>query len=134
MRVDFSTKLKGVLRGISEVKRDLQAYSSRLDEAEECISMVEDTAVKTTTEKLEKQVADLNSKLNSLENHHRSNLRLVNLPEKVENGDSFAFLWRWLPEALGPDNVPDPLRIERAHRLPAPTGPRNHHSPLESLS
>lgn len=86
MRVDFSTKLEGVLTGIDEVKRDLQAYSTRLDEAEERISTVEDTVVtvKTTTEQLKIQVADLTSKLNSLKNHQRrSSLRLVNLPEKV---------------------------------------------------
>jgi uncharacterized protein YdgA (DUF945 family) len=56
MRADFSTKLEGDLTWIGEVKRDLQAYSTRLDEAEECISTVEDTVVtvKTTTEKLKK--------------------------------------------------------------------------------
>lgn len=49
----FSTKLEGVLTGISDFKRDLQAYSTHLDEAEK--PMVEDivVTVETTTEKLE---------------------------------------------------------------------------------
>ena len=68
-----------------------------LDEAEECISTGEDTVitVNTMTKKLEKHVAYLTSKINLLVNHHtRSNLRLVNLPEKVENCDAVAILKR----------------------------------------
>lgn len=52
MRTDFSTKLEGVLMGSTDVKWDLQAYSTHLDEAEERISTVEDTVTVKSTTKL----------------------------------------------------------------------------------
>lgn len=50
---------------------------------------------------------------------HQANLRIVNMPEKMEGDDAVAFLEKWLPEALGPATFPMPTIMERAHRLPA---------------
>lgn len=121
MRNDFATKIDGVLNAIQDVKRDVRDFSGRMDEAEERISNVEDTvnSEKGKTEALVKQVALLTYKLDELENRsRRSNLRLVNLPEKVEKNKAVAFLEKWLPEALGLATFPTPPIIERAHRLP----------------
>lgn len=119
MRSDFATKI--VLNAIHEVKKDVRDFSGRMDMAEERISNVEDT-VSTEKGKMEevvKRLASLSHKLDDLENRsRRSNLRLVNLPEKVENPDAVAFLEKWLPEALGPATFPAPPIIERAHRIP----------------
>ncbi len=105
MRSDFSTKLDGVLNAIQDVKKDIRDFSGRMDLAEERISNVED-AVNSEKNKLEdatKHIASLTRKLDDLENRsRRSNIRLVNLPEKVENPDAVAILEKWLPVALGP--------------------------------
>lgn len=64
-------------------------------------------------------MSELTSNMDDLENRsRRSNLRLVNLPEKVEKGNAAAFLEEWLPDFLGPETFPAPLVIEIAHRLP----------------
>lgn len=64
-------------------------------------------------------MSELTSKMDDLENRsRRSNLRLVNLPEKVEKGNAAAFLEEWLPNVPGPETFPALLAIERAHKLP----------------
>lgn len=74
---------------------------------------------KTKVAALEKQVCELTSKIDDLENRNRhSNFRLVNLPEKVEKGNATAFLEKCLPDILGAETFPTPLIIKRAHRLP----------------
>lgn len=126
IRNDFSSKIDMVLKAIQDVKRDVQDFSARMDEAEGRISSVEDTvnSEKGKTEALAKQVTLLTNKLDELENRsRRSNLRLVNVPEKMEGNDAVAFLEKWLPEALGPATFPRPPLIERAHRLPGRTQP-----------
>lgn len=92
-----------------------------MDETVVCISNVEDTvnSGKDKTNALAKQVTLLTNKLDDLENRsRRSNLPLVNVPEKVEGADAVAFPEKWLPEALTPAIFPKPLLIKRAHRLP----------------
>lgn len=131
MRSDFATKFDVVLNAIQDVKKDIRDFSGRMDMAEERISNVED-AVNSEKGKLEEasnHIAFLTRKLDDLENRsRRSNLRMVNLPEKVENPDAVAFLEKWLPETLGPETFPTPPIIERAHRLPGRPHP-NRSSP-----
>uniref|UniRef100_A0A3B3S9S0 L1 transposable element RRM domain-containing protein n=1 Tax=Paramormyrops kingsleyae TaxID=1676925 RepID=A0A3B3S9S0_9TELE len=124
IRNDFSTKIDVVLKVIHDVKRDVQDFSAHMDEAELRISNVEDTvnSEKDKSDALVKQVTLLSNKLDELENRScRSNLRLVNVLEKMEGNDAVAFLKKWLPEVLGPETIPTPLYIERAHRLPSRT-------------
>ncbi|RXN38810.1 restin-like protein [Labeo rohita] len=74
---------------------------------------------KSKLEEATKRITFLSRKLDDLENRsRRSNLRVVNLPEKVENPDAVAFLEKWLCETLGRSIFPTPHIIERAHRLP----------------
>ncbi len=92
-----------------------------MDMAKECISNVENS-VNLENNKMEeaaKHIAFLTHKLDDLENRlRRSNRRLVNLSEKVENLDAVAFLEKWQLETLGPEIFPAPPIIERARRLP----------------
>uniref|UniRef100_A0A1A7ZGX5 LINE-1 type transposase domain containing 1 n=1 Tax=Nothobranchius furzeri TaxID=105023 RepID=A0A1A7ZGX5_NOTFU len=132
IRSDFSTKIGVVLTTIQDVKRDVQDFSLRMDGAEKRISNVEDdvNSEKGKTEALVKQVALLTDKLEDLENRsRRSNLRLVNVPEKIEGNDAVAFLEKWLPEALGPATFPRQPLIERAHRLPGRKQPNRPPTP-----
>ena len=121
LKNDFGSKFDCVLTAIHEIKSDFKEFLGRLAQAEDHIDDIEyDIAgEKTKVAALEKQVYELTAEVDDLENRsRRSNLRLVNLPEKVEKGDAAAFLEKWLPEALGPETFPAPLLIERAHRLP----------------
>lgn len=96
-------------------------FSGRLEQAEDRIDNIEDDIAgeKTKIAMLEKQVSELTSKIDDLENRScHSNLRLVNLPGKVEKGNAAAFLEEWLPDIFVPETFPAPLVIERAHRLP----------------
>lgn len=121
LKNDFGSKFDGVLTAIHEIKSDFKDFSGRLVQAENRIGDVEDEIAgeKTKIAALEKRVSELTSKVDDLENRsRRSNLRLVNLPEKIEKGNAAAFLENWLPTVLGPETFPAPLIIERAHRLP----------------
>lgn len=132
IRNDFSTKIDVVLKAIQDVKKDVREFSARMDEAEGRISTVEDTvnAEKSKADVLAKQVSLLTNKLDDLENRsRRSNLRIVNVPEKTEGNDAIAFLEKWLPEVLGPATFPSPPLIERAHRLPGRTQPNRSTAP-----
>uniref|UniRef100_A0A3B4F0H5 L1 transposable element RRM domain-containing protein n=1 Tax=Pundamilia nyererei TaxID=303518 RepID=A0A3B4F0H5_9CICH len=125
-------KRQAVEETIQDVKRDVQDFSVRMDGAEMRISSVEDAVnpEKGKTDALVKQVALLTNKLEDLENRsRRSNLRLVNVPEKIEGNDAVAFLEKWLPEVLGPATFPRQPLIERAHRLPGRTQPNRPPSP-----
>ncbi|KAJ8416962.1 hypothetical protein AAFF_G00328400 [Aldrovandia affinis] len=118
---DFSSKFDGVLTAINGIKSDFKHFSGRLGQAEDRIGDIEDSVAghKTKIASLEKKVSELTSKMDDVENRNRrSNLRLVNLPERVEKGNAVAFLEKWLPDALGLETFPAPLIIERAHRLP----------------
>lgn len=98
---DFSSKISEILEVIQDVKKDISDFLSRLDEAEGRIANVEDAvhSEKVKSDMLIKQVTFLMNKLDELENHsQRSNLRIVNMPEKTEGNYVLAFLDKWLPK------------------------------------
>lgn len=104
LKKNFDSKFDGVLAAINGIKSDFKDFSGRLEQAEDHIGAMEDdiTGEKTKIVTLERQVSELTSKVDDLENtSHRSNLRLVNLPEKVEKGNAAAFLEEWLHDVLG---------------------------------
>ena len=121
MNNDFVSKFEGVLQAIQEVKADVRGFTGRLDEAEQRISDLEDTVnrEKNKTEELIYRYNLLQDKVDELENRsRRNNLRVINLPEKIEKNDPIGFVTKWLPEALGDSTFPSPLIIEAAHRIP----------------
>lgn len=60
---------------------------------------------------LEDEVTDLEAR------SRRSNLRPVNLPERVEGDDACSVLQKWIPEALDLTTLSSKLVLERAHRV-----------------
>lgn len=75
------------------------------------------------TEKMEKQLALLKEKANNLENcSRRSNMRIINIPEKMEGRDAVGFLEQLILKLLGCDNFPSPIVLERAHRISKVSG------------
>lgn len=126
MRADFSTQLREVVSSNQEIKEAIGVFFERLTAAESRISKAEDNISELTGKEksLQKKVEDLTLKLDDLENRHRrSNLRLICLPERTQGEDAVAFLQTWLPEIFGPDTLPRPVLIERAHRLPGRQDP-----------
>lgn len=106
-----------------EKKNDISEFGGRISEAEHQISETEDNVGKLqkTVNVLECRIATLTSDLDDLENRNRRcNLRLVNLPEKVEGKDAANFLEKWLSDVFGASTFPSPIIIERAHRISRP--------------
>ncbi|KAI3365135.1 hypothetical protein L3Q82_010103 [Scortum barcoo] len=70
LKNDFGSKVDGVLTAINEIKSDFKDFAGRLEQAEDRIGDIEDDIVgeKTKIAKLEKQVSELTSKVDDLEN------------------------------------------------------------------
>lgn len=130
MKTFFSSKFEGVLNAIQEIKNDISEFGGRISEAEHRISETEDNVEKLqkTVNVMEHQIATLTSDLDDLENRNRRcNLRLVNLPEKVEGKDAVNFLEKWLSDVFGASTFPSPVVIERAHRIGKPPTKPQHY-------
>lgn len=113
---------KEIMDGIDRIKTDLVDIKERLTAAKGRISDAEDATTQLTSKVtlLETKVRGLTEKNEDLENRsRRSNLRLIGLPEKMEGKDAEAFLEKWLPDVLGDETFPSPVKIERAHRIPS---------------
>uniref|UniRef100_A0A3Q2PSW3 L1 transposable element RRM domain-containing protein n=1 Tax=Fundulus heteroclitus TaxID=8078 RepID=A0A3Q2PSW3_FUNHE len=119
LKTHFTIQLREIITSNQEIKDTIGGggFLERLTSAESRISDLEDAATSLTSKEasLQKKIQELSLKVNELENNsRRSNLRLVGLPEKTEQGDIAAFLQTWLIEVLGRDvsPPPPPLRLQ----------------------
>uniref|UniRef100_A0A3Q3ASQ0 L1 transposable element RRM domain-containing protein n=1 Tax=Kryptolebias marmoratus TaxID=37003 RepID=A0A3Q3ASQ0_KRYMA len=72
--------------------------------------------------KMEWDVTFLKNKTDDLENRsRRSNVKIINIPEKSEGTDMVGYVERLIPRLLGEEHFPTPVTIERAHRLGRPS-------------
>ncbi|RXN07446.1 LINE-1 type transposase domain-containing 1 [Labeo rohita] len=104
---------------LTRIETSMSTLSEQMAEVETRVSTTEDDIrdTRSTVSRLEKDVSYLKDKVQDLENRsRRSNIRIVNLPEKSEGGNMVSFLEHVIPEILGAENFPSPLIIERAHR------------------
>lgn len=104
---------------LTRIETSMSTLSEQLIEVETRVSATEDDLRDTRliVTRLEKDVFYLKDKVQDLENRsRRSNIRIVNLPEKSEGSNLVSFLERVIPEILGVENFLSPLIIERAHR------------------
>lgn len=104
---------------LTRIETSMSTLSEQMVEVETRVSATEDDLrdTRSTVTRLEKDVAYLKDKVQDLENRsRRSNIRIVNLPEKSEGSNMVSFLERIIPEILGVENFPSPPTIERAHR------------------
>uniref|UniRef100_A0A3P9J2S7 L1 transposable element RRM domain-containing protein n=1 Tax=Oryzias latipes TaxID=8090 RepID=A0A3P9J2S7_ORYLA len=100
--------------------KQLWIFQSRIGEAEEPVSAVEDECcvLKGKVEELEKRNKALEDKLVDMETRSRlNNIRVVGLPEGAEGPDPCSFLESWLANALDMGPLRSPLVLERAHRV-----------------
>lgn len=78
-----------------------------------CLSYVEQACMKMCAGNEE-----LCSKMIYLEaRSRRQNIKILGLPEKIENERPTEFWMAFIPELLGASNFPRPLVVGRAHRL-----------------
>ncbi|KAK7899383.1 hypothetical protein WMY93_020236 [Mugilogobius chulae] len=105
---------------LSSTKASVADLSARTHEVEKAssdhenrLSLVESTlaAIRSENNSLRQKVVDLEAR------SRRQNIKIVGLPEKIENGRMEDFLSRFLPQLLGPDHFDKPVMVDRAHRL-----------------
>lgn len=126
LATQIDSKLTEVNNAITSLDKTINGLVTRVSEAENRISNAEDTLkdLDKTVLHLRKQNDYLLEKVDQLENYsRRNNIRLINLPEGREGTIPVKFFTDWLPSALGSDNFPDPIIIERAHRALFPRPP-----------
>lgn len=124
LKTDFSNRFDGIMAAIEGVRNEVGECKERIVNVETRISDTEDTvdSLQRKVQSLEKKTRDMEDKVMDLETRaRRANLRLVNLPEKVEGTDACAFLETWIPETLDIPLLKSKPFLERAHRI----GPRN---------
>lgn len=64
----------------------------------------------------------LKAKVNDLEGRsRRQNIKIVGLPEKIERGSPTTFVSDLLPKLLGAEHFPKGIKVDRAHRIGAPS-------------
>ncbi|XP_030044698.1 latent-transforming growth factor beta-binding protein 4 [Microcaecilia unicolor] len=112
-------QLSEQLAGISQITAELTRRTGEL----ECrVSDIEDGAQGNGVEltRLRELVADQQTKLEDLENRsRRDNLRLLGIPEAVPERSLRRVLERWMSPMVTREEEPDPVKLERAHRLGA---------------
>uniref|UniRef100_H2ZX48 L1 transposable element RRM domain-containing protein n=1 Tax=Latimeria chalumnae TaxID=7897 RepID=H2ZX48_LATCH len=109
---------------VSNINCKLDKLTNRMDATENWISDCDDRLCQV--ENLTAEIHYLREKCNDLENRsHRSNLRIVGIPEGLEERDPEAFVGSLIPKVLGANTFPQRLEIERAHQALRPRlGPR----------
>lgn len=68
-------------------------------------------SVQSENEALREKVIDLEAR------SRRQNIKIVGLPEKIENGHPTEFLTKFITDLLGTSNFLKPLEEDQAHRL-----------------
>lgn len=91
---------------IKEVENATADYDRRLSLVEQKFAKVE-----SENKALREKVIDLEAR------SRRQNIKIVGLPEKIENGRPTEFLTKFIPDLLGASNFSKPLEVDRAHRL-----------------
>lgn len=97
------TSLSARVQEIEEAGSD---YDRRLTDVEMSL-----TSLRTENETLRHKLVDLEAR------SRRQNIRIVGIPEKMENGRMEEFLSKFIPELFGADKFAKPLKVDRAHRL-----------------
>lgn len=120
----IDSRLHSVLEAVAARDTEIQALSARMNINEEQIALMDQTttasAAKITT--LEKQVKQLQDRVDQQENHsRRCNIRLLGIEERAEGTNAVKYLEKWIPEFLQLETANGKIVLDRAHRSLAPT-------------
>ncbi|KAJ7991224.1 hypothetical protein DPEC_G00295110 [Dallia pectoralis] len=109
------------LSSIDALRATVEAQGGRLKDMESGLSEYSDRLIRLedTVSHLSKHNCRLQDKLDDLEfRSRRNNIRILNVPEKIELDDALAFVSALLLEVLGPSGVLSSApKLGRAHRL-----------------
>lgn len=103
------------------IRHDLDKIRGRITEAEDRISVVEDTSQTQGNQLVELQamVKSLQSRAEEAEDRQRrNNVRVVGLPEGAEGSQTAAFAELFFKRLLDLGELPPTYVVERAHRVP----------------
>lgn len=121
----LTVKIDYLATDISLIRHDMDKFRSRVAEAEERISQLEDSTRADSRElhALQAQVKALQEKSVDTENRlRRNNIRILGLPERAEGSKPAEFAESFLIQLLDLPAMPPTFVVERAHRVP-PTPP-----------
>ena len=116
----INEKTGNIQQSLTKIEQLLSTLADQVQEMEIRIEANEDnlTDARTRIGKMEKEIAFLKEKTDDLENRsRRSNVKIVNIPERAEGNDAVGYVERLLPRLFGEEHFPAPVVIERAHRL-----------------
>lgn len=129
----MASSITALENSMSEVKRNVAANTTRMEEAENRIMSTEEHVEKNTTDLTNamKRIAYLETKTEDLENRsRRNNLRLFGLREGAEGSQPLLdFIQSMLPRWLELD-ADRTFTLERAHRTLAPPKPNQDRAVL----
>lgn len=118
----LTVKIDYLATDISLICHDQDKFRSRVSEAEECISQLEDSTRADSREMhaLQLQVKALQEKAIDTENRLRlNNVRILGLPDQAEGPRLLEFAESFLTKLLDLPNMPPAYVVERAHRVPS---------------
>lgn len=129
IKTDIASLREETKADIKAIRDELAGEIARLQSAQEHKDMGASlgetmsrvTALEKSRQNIIKECKKIQDKCQDLENRsRRQNLRLVGVTEGAEGGNIIKFLADFFPAVLGADNFSSPVKIDRAHRTPAP--------------
>lgn len=118
---DLCNQLRGLKEELRSMSQELQKVAERTSILEERLSQVEDVLhpIRQEFKIMQTQLDVHKFKMDKMENRlHRSNVRVMGLPERSEGSCPEAFMEKWLREVFGTETFSHLFAIERAHRIP----------------
>lgn len=119
MKKSMEGRFDSIEASLSTLQKEHREAQHRLDDVDEALSAADSriTVLEATCKELTAANGLLKAKVNDLEGRSRRlNVRIVGIKEGEENGRPTEFVSRLIPELLGQDNFPKPVKIDRAHR------------------
>uniref|UniRef100_A0AAV2LHQ7 LINE-1 type transposase domain-containing 1 n=1 Tax=Knipowitschia caucasica TaxID=637954 RepID=A0AAV2LHQ7_KNICA len=126
MHALIQESIKPLQASVDSLNKNVKAFHTRLASTEVRVGENFEKLIEVDNQihSLEKYNSALLNKVEDLENRsRRANLRVLNIPEKSEDGKgNIVFLSDLQKDAMGPDIFPSPPELERAHRIGPITG------------
>uniref|UniRef100_A0A8C7XBI8 Transposase element L1Md-A101/L1Md-A102/L1Md-A2 n=1 Tax=Oryzias sinensis TaxID=183150 RepID=A0A8C7XBI8_9TELE len=121
LSTEFKSSFETFATKLANIEASIVVHGDRITSLEDNAGAVEQrlTDVEKQCSALKKDNDPLRSKVADLEGRsRRSNIRLVGLPENMEGPRPSVFFSQLLSDVFGPDILPTPPEIDRAHRVP----------------
>lgn len=124
----FDKRLDALHSSINSALAQITTNAQKIADLETRMVACESSITEVDTAVSQRQNAEiiLRDKLEDLENRERrNNLRFIGIPEEFTGDSLLQVLVKDIPSALQMDLTPDPLMIERAHRIGPPRRERD---------